>query len=631
MDEEVVPSGASTNPPTISFDPKKYPSAPGVYLMRDASGAVLYVGKAKNLRARLRTYFSVAGDGRVHIRFLLTRLAGIDTILTDTDKEALILENTLIKQHRPRYNINLRDDKTYVSLRLDPREEFPALQVVRKVRRDGALYFGPYVSAGAVRETLKEIYRIFPLRHYPLATCRRRGRPCLFFQIGQCSAPCHGRIGPAEYRGLVKGVCDLLSGREQEVVAVLQERMQQAASALRFEEAARVRDQLRAIGQTVEKQKVVAAGGGDQDVIGFHREGGEVEIAILFVREGKLISRHHYGLEWRLDEPELLSSFLQEYYGRDVLIPDQVLLPFPLEDAATLAGWLSERRGRKVAVTAPRRGEKRHLVELAERNAAETFRERGSRREAREQVLVEIRSRLQLGRMPRRMECFDISNIQGQQAVASMAVLLDGEPAPREYRHYRVRTVQGADDFASLAEILERRLRRGLGEDDLPDLILVDGGKGQLAAVTAVVAAQGLAGRIDLAGIAKSRVLANVRGRAVERSEERFFLPGRKNPVLMRQGSPALFMLERLRDEAHRFAITRHRRLRGKAALQSVLDEISGIGPARRKLLLKHFGSLEKIRAVGIDELAAVPGLPRATADAVHRFLHPDLPERAPA
>ncbi len=624
MDGEMGPPPASNSPPTPLFDPRKYPSAPGVYLMRDAAGTVLYVGKAKNLRARLRTYFSATGDGRAHIRFLLGRLAGIETIVTDTEKEALILENTLIKEHRPRYNINLRDDKTYVSLRLDPREEFPALQVVRKVRRDGAQYFGPYSSAGAVRETLKEIYRIFPLRHYPLATCRRRGRPCLFFQIGQCSAPCHGRIGPAEYRALVKGVVDLLSGREQEVVALLQERMTRAAAALRFEEAARVRDQLRAIAQTVEKQKVVAAGGGDQDVIGLHREGGEVEISILFVREGKLIARRNFGLEWRLDEAELLSSFLQEYYGREVLIPDQVLLPLPLEDAGTLSVWLGERRGHKVEVMVPQRGEKRRLVELAGRNAAESFRERGSRREAREQVLEEVRSRLQLSRLPLRMECFDISNIQGRQAVASMAVLLEGEPARGEYRHFRVRTVAGADDYASLAEILERRLRRGLKEENLPDFILVDGGKGQLAAVAAVVAEQGLEGRIDLAGIAKSRVLANVRGRAVERSEERFFLPGRKNPVLLRQGSPALFMLERLRDEAHRFAITRHRRLRGKEALHSVLDEIPGIGPARRKLLIKHFGSLEKIRAASPEELAAVPGLPQGSADAVYRFLHPE-------
>ncbi len=604
-----------------AFDVSRYPTLCGVYLMYDAAGTVIYVGKAKNLRARLRNYVS-GRDERAQVRFLLGRLARIETIVTDTEKEALILENTLIKQHRPRYNINLRDDKTYVSLRLDPHEEFPTLQVVRKVRKDGALYFGPYSSAGAVRETLKELYRIFPLRHYPLATCRRRGRPCLFYQIGQCSAPCHGRISVAEYEVLVRGVVDLLSGREREVTGLLRTRMQQAATELRFEEAARLRDQLAAIAQTVEKQKVVAPGGGDQDVVGLHREGGEVEMVLLFVREGQLIGRRQYGLEWRLDEGELLSSFLQEFYGREVLIPGQLLLPFLPEDAPALAEWLSERKGRKVTVSAPQRGEKRQLVELAERNAAESFRERGSRREARDRVLAEIQERLHLTRLPRRMECFDISNVQGQLTVGSMAVVVDGEPAAGEYRHFRVRSVAGSNDFAALAEVLERRLRRGQAEGALPDFILVDGGKGQLSAVAAVLAGLGLEGEIDLAGIAKSRVLANVRGAAVERSEERFFLPGRKNPVLLRQGSPALFLLERLRDEAHRFAISHHRKLRGKTALSSILEEIPGVGPERRRLLLRHFGSLKKVRAATLEALCAVPGLPERTARAIFEALN---------
>jgi excinuclease ABC subunit C len=542
----------------------------------------------------------------------------IETIVTDTEKEALILENTLIKKHRPRYNIHLRDDKTYVSIRLDPREEFPALQVVRKVQRDGALYFGPFSSGSAVRETLKEIYRLFPLRHYPLETCRRRGRPCLFYQIGQCSAPCYGKISRQEYRELVRGVTALLSGRESEVLTLLRERMATAAAAMRFEEAATLRDQIRAIEQTVERQKVVEAGGGDQDVVGVHREGGEVAVAVLFIRQGKLIGRRSFTLEWRLDEAELLSSFLQQFYGREVFIPDQVLLPFPLEDADILGDWLSERKGKKVAVLAPRRGEKLQLVALAARNAAEVFRERGSRREAREAVLAEIGERLQLSRLPQRMECFDISNVQGKQSVGSMAVLLEGEPAKGEYRHFRIRSVEGADDYASLYEVLKRRLSRGLAEERLPDFILIDGGKGQLSVLTAVLGELGLAGRIDAAGIAKSRVLANVRGKAVEKSEERFFLPGRKNPVLLRQGSPALFLLERLRDEAHRFAITHHRKLRGKAALHSALEEVPGVGPARRKVLLKHFGSVRRLREASLDELLAVPGLPEPVARTVY-------------
>ncbi len=603
----------------MEFEPTRYPTAPGVYLMKGEEGAILYVGKAKNLRARLRTYFA-GGDERVHVRFLLGRVREIETIVTDTEKEALILENTLIKEHRPRYNINLRDDKTYVSLRLDPREEFPALQIVRKVARDGAVYFGPFSSSAAVRETLKEIHRIFPLRHYPLETCRRRGRPCLFHQIGQCSAPCHGRISRADYQELVRGAMALLGGREREVIDLLRRRMGEAAAALRYEEAARLRDQIRAIEMTVERQKVVEAGGGDLDVIGLHREGGEVEVAILFIRQGKLIDRRSYPLEWRLDEDELLSSFLQQYYGREVLIPEQVLVPLVLEDRETLSEWLSERRGRRVAVLSPLRGGRVELVEMAARNAAEAFRERGGKREARERVLEEIRERLHLQRLPRRMECFDISNVHGRHSVGSMAVVIDGEAERSAYRHFNIRTVAGADDYASLYEVLKRRLIRGAQEESLPDFILIDGGKGQLGVLTAVLDELQLAGRIDCAGIAKSRVRANVRGKAVERSEERFFLPGRLNPVTLRQGSPALFMLERLRDEAHRFAIGAHRRQRGKEALRSTLEEIPGVGPARRKTLLQHFGSVKKIREAALADLQGVPGLPAETARRVYEF-----------
>ncbi len=606
------------------FDPKKFPTTPGVYLMKGESGTVLYVGKAVNLRNRLRNYFSAAGDPRPQIRVLMGRVAIIDTLVTDTEKEALILENTLIKQYRPRYNINLRDDKTYVSIRLDPREEFPALSVVRRVKSDGALHFGPFASSAAVRQTLKEIYRIFPLRHYPLETCRRRGRPCLFYQIGQCSAPCHGRISAADYRQLVKGVTALLSGRETEVIGSLRREMEAAAAGMRYEQAARLRDQIRAIEQTVETQKVVAPGGGDQDVVGLHREGGEVELALLFIRAGKLIGRRNFALEWRLDEDELLSSFLREYYAREVVIPDRVLVPFALEDAATLADWLSELKGRRVALASPQRGQKVELVELATANARESFRERGSRREARQGVLEELRQKLHLAKPPQRIECFDISNVQGTSSVGSMVVLSDGEPDKAAYRRFRIRTVSGADDFASLYEVLQRRLRRGLEEGLLPDLILIDGGKGQLGVLTRVLEELGLAGQVDAVGIAKSRVLANVKGKAVERSEERFFLPGRKNPVLLRQGSPALFLLERLRDEAHRFAIGYHRKLRGQAALASTLEELPGVGPARRKALLRHFGSLKQIRSASLAQLQAMPGLPAALALAIYQNFHPE-------
>ncbi len=610
----------------FDVDLKKFPAAAGVYLMKGSQDEVLYVGKAKHLRNRLRGYFSATGDGRAHIRFLMNRVAAIDTIVTDTEKEALLLENTLIKKYRPRYNINLRDDKTYVSLRIDLREEFPTLQLVRRVKKDGARYFGPYSSAVAVRETLKLIYRIFPLRHYPLETCRRRDRPCLYHQIDQCSAPCHGLIGHSEYRVLVDGAVALLAGREKEVVTLLQQRMSTAAEQLDFEQAARLRDQLQAIEQTVEQQKVAEAGGGDQDVVGLHREGGEVELAILFVREGKVIGRRSYSLEWRLAEDELLSSFLQEFYSREVFVPDRLLLPLAVEDAETLADWLSERKGKKVHLLVPQRGGGRQLVEMARRNAEEAYREKGSRREARHQVLRDIATRLQLRRLPQRIECFDVSNVQGRFSVASMAVLSDGEPDKGAYRHFRIRTVAGSDDYASLYEVLKRRLTRGMEEEMLPDFILIDGGKGQLAVLSAVLDELALSDRIDAVGMAKSRVRSNVRGKAVERSAERFFLLGRKNPVVLRQGSPALFMLERLRDEAHRFAITYHRKLRRQSTLRSALEDIPGVGAQRRKALLRHFGSLKKIKQATLQQLEEMPGLPKNLAERIFATFHREGP-----
>ncbi len=582
---------------------------------------ILYVGKAKHLRNRLRSYFSAGGDGRAHIPLLMEKVQRIEVIVTDTEKEALLLENTLIKKHRPRYNIDLRDDKTYVSVRIDLQDEFPALQVVRQVKNDGAQYFGPYSSAGAIRQTLKEIYRIFPLRRSAIERCRKRGRPCLFHQIGQCSAPCHGKIGRDAYRQLVNGVIDLLEGRESQVVERLQQQMQAAASEMRFEDAARLRDQIRSIEKSVEKQKVADYGGGNQDVIGLHQDGGEVELAILFIRQGKLIGRRSYPLEWTLDLPELLSDFLQEYYSRDVILPDQLLLPFALDDAELLSDWLREKRGRKLALLAPQRGEKQRLCLLAQRNASEAYRRRGSRREARDQLLLELQQKFHLPSLPRRIECFDISNVQGNQSVGSMAVLQDAEAAAAEYRRFKVKTVVGADDYASLAEVLRRRLQRGVDEAKLPQMILIDGGKGQLGVLTMVLAEFGLQGQVGAVGIAKSRVVANVRGKAVERSEERFFLPGRKNPVSFRSGSATLFLLERLRDEAHRFAISYHRKLRAKASLRSSLEDIPGVGPARRKTLLKHFGSLKRLRAASVEDLYQVPGLPKPLAQEIFTSL----------
>lgn len=607
----------------LSFDPRRQPTAPGVYLMRDGAGKVLYVGKAKNLRQRLRSYLAAERDSRPQIRFLLERAVSVETIVTDTEKEALLLENTLIKEQRPRYNIDLRDDKTFISLRLDLREEFPAFEIVRRVRADGARYFGPFTSATAVRDTLKEIQRVFPLRRYPLARCRRRSRPCLYHQLGQCSAPCHGLIGAERYRGLVDGAVALLEGRAAEVVDLLRRRMGEEAAVLHYEAAARLRDQIQAIERTVERQKAVRHGAPDQDVVGLHRAGGEIEVAVLFFRQGHLTGRRSYNLDWGQDEGRLLEEFLLRYYGRDVPIPDELLLPLPVEGEMALAEWLGERRGRRVRLLVPRRGERMELLALAARNAEEAWRERDSRAQAGDKLLAELQQQLQLARLPRRIECFDISTLQGQATVGSMAVCLAGEAAPGEYRHYRIRSAAGGDDFAAQGEVLRRRLRRGLEDQSLPDLIVIDGGLGQLGVVQALLGELGLTGRIDAVGMAKSRVRANVRGQVVERSEERFFLPGRKNPVILRQGAAALFFLERLRDEAHRFAVTYHRKLRGRSQLATVLADVPGIGPQRRKLLLRHFGSVGRLRTATLDEVRAVPGLPATTARLLHEHFHP--------
>ena len=608
----------------LEIDLSKYPMEPGVYQMFGEDNEILYVGKAKRLRTRLRNYFTPGGDGRMHIPLLMEKVQRIEVIVTDTEKEALLLENTLIKKHRPRYNIELRDDKTYVSVRIDLNDEFPMMQVVRQVKNDGAQYFGPYSSAGAIRETLKEIYRIFPLRHSAIERCKKRGRPCLFHQIGQCSAPCHGLISQSDYRKLVDGVIQLLEGRESEVIQRLQQRMIDASEAMRFEDAARCRDQINAIKKSVEKQKVTDYGGGNQDVIGLHRDGGEVEVALLFIRQGKLIGRQTYLLEWKLDLEELLSGFLQEYYSRGVILPDQLLLPFEFEASDLLGEWLSEKRGKKVHLLAPQRGEKKRLCQLAERNATEAYKQRGQRKKARRDILQELQAKFHLPALPQRIECYDISNVQGQMSVGSMVVLLHGDAAPQEYRRFRIKTVEGADDYASLTEVLSRRLERGLKEDNLPDMILIDGGKGQLGVLTEVLREFQLSQQIGAVGIAKSRVMSNVRGKAIERSEERFFLPGRKNPVNFRQGAAALYMLERLRDEAHRFAITYHRKLRSKASLRSSLEDIPGVGPARRKALLKYFGSLKKLKEASLAEIQQMPGLPAALAETLYKAFHTD-------
>jgi excinuclease ABC subunit C len=599
-----------------------FPASPGVYLMRDASGEIIYIGKARSLRQRVRSYFSRSGDTRYHIKFLMAKVADIEVVLTDTEKEALLLENTLIKQHHPRYNLDLKDDKTYFSLRLDPHEEFARFTIVRKRPRDGARYFGPYSSGAAAREVLRQMTRMFPLRHYPLAACMSRKRPCLYHQIGQCSAPCHGLITRDEYAELVNGAMLFLEGKGRQLVAEFKRRMIGASGQMRYEEAARWRNLLRSIEVTVEKQKVVLHGG-DSDVIGFYRDESRIELALLFIRAGVLSGSRLFSIDWELDDASAISAFLQQYYTGAVFIPEEILLPLAIEDGDALSELFGELKGSKVSIVLPQRGTKKELVDMAGKNAMSACRERNEKEATAEAVLLELSRRLQLARIPRRIECYDISNIQGRFSVGSGVVFTSGKSDRQNYRHYRIRTVAGQDDFAMLREVFLRRFSaEGREKEGLPNLVVVDGGIGQLNAVQQIIAELGLTGSFDLVSLAKSRVQHDITSRDVRKSDERVFLPGRKNPVVLRQNSAPLLLLAAIRDEAHRFAIGYHRKLRGKEGIASGVEQIPGVGPKRRTALLKHFGSLQRLKEAGVEEIAAVEGMNRAAAVAVYKGLH---------
>lgn len=603
---------------------QQFPTSPGVYLMRDATGEIIYVGKARSLRQRVRSYFNQSGDSRYHIKFLMAKVADIDIVLTDTEKEALLLENTLIKQHHPRYNLNLKDDKTYFSLRIDPQEEFPRFTIVRKRPRDVARYFGPYSSGSAAREVLRQMVRIFPLRHYPLVACMSRTRPCLYHQIGQCSAPCQGLVTREAYAMLVNGAMLFLEGKGRALVAEFKRRMLDASEQMLYEEAGRWRNLLRSIELTVEKQKVILRGG-DSDVLGFYRDGNRIDLALLFIRAGVLSGSRLFTFVWELDDATAISAFLQQYYAGAVFIPEEILLPLEIDDAVELAELFGEMKGSKPSIFLPQRGTKRELVTLAGKNAISACRERDEKGTASEALLLDLSRRLQLSRIPQRIECYDISTIQGRFSVGSCVVFKSGKPDRGSYRRYRIRTVEGQDDFAMLRELFLRRFSsENIRKNGLPDLVVVDGGIGQLNAVQEILVELDLAGGFDLVSLAKSRVQRDASASDVRKSDERLFLPGRKNPVVLRQNSKPLLLLAAIRDEAHRFAITYHRKLRGKEGLASSIEDVPGIGPKRRTALLKHFGSLKCLESATAEEILAVPGMSRAAAESVQRWLRND-------
>ena len=653
---------------------ERLPHEPGVYIMRDRKGRVVYVGKARRLRQRVRQYFN-GHDTRLFVPTLGRILGDIEAVVTSNDKEAMLLENNLIKRYQPRFNVKLRDDKQYLVLRLDPRSEWPKLEVVRNMKQDGAQYFGPYHSATSARHTLRVVNRHFKLRTCSDFVLHNRKRPCLQYQIGRCPAPCVHEVDADDYAAQVRDVALFLGGRHSELVTGLHARMHEAAERLEFELAARVRDQLRAIETSLQRQQVVASAGLDQDVVGMYREGGNVEFVVLHVRQGKLLATQRYaqsGME--LPDEQVLASFLSAYYDEAPLIPDEVLLPASLaeDDGEPLQAWLAERRGRKVQLKVPARGDRKKLVVLADRNAASNFATRRNRRDDAEAVLNRLRERLRLSRLPRRIECFDVSHIQGSDPVASMVVFVEGVADKSAYRHFKIKGLDRQlsqsggqrqnDDFLSMYEVLDRRLRRGLEDEAwaLPDLLVIDGGKGQLGRVVAAMQDLGVElgdEGVDVVSLAKERSFApqaNRRGLAEVAAErgakqtsepagaaladyvlamadreqqagevrpERVFIPAAKDAIVLPRGSSELHLMTRLRDEAHRFAITHHRKRRGRRSLVSVLDGIPGVGPAVKRALIQHFGSVKAIKAASVEELTRVRGVGPKLADAIRGAL----------
>jgi len=597
------------------------PTEPGVYLMKDRRGDIIYVGKAVNLRNRVRSYFTRTGDTRAFVALLDQFLGDIETVLVHNEKEALLLENELIKKHKPRFNVLLKDDKQYISLRLDRTQPYPRLEVVRRYQKDGARYFGPYSSASAIRETLRIINRFFHLRTCTDHVLANRKRPCLLHQIGRCPAPCVYPVPEHEYRKSVDEVILFLEGKAGELVEGLRSRMKQAAGELKFEEAARIRDQLLAIERSLERQKVATTDFKDQDVFASHREGDRLLVYVLYVRQGRLNGGMAFPLgSQEFPDEELLPSFVNLYYDQGNFVPEEVLLPLDIEEREGLEALLTERKGDRVRVMVPKRGEKRDLVEMAQKNAEQAVLERRRTKDETEVVLRRLQERLHLRNLPRRMECFDISHFQGASIVASQVAATDGEIDKSRYRRYRIKSLEKQDDFASMHEVITRRLKRGQEEGDLPDLLVIDGGKGQLASALAAAKDLGVEG-VDIISLAKSRDLeVHDRDEESARSPERVFIPHRKDPIVLRQNSAELYLLARLRDEAHRFAITFQQKSMRKGNFHSVLEDIPGVGDARKKMLLRHFGSLKRVREAGIEELAEVLG--PTVAERVHSALH---------
>ena len=619
------------------------PNVPGVYLMKASDGTVIYVGKAIRLRTRVRSYFGEAGKPKHAVGSreksahaltsqMMRYVTEVDYIVTETEVEALILENNLIKAHQPRYNVKLKDDKRYPYLRVTVNEPFPRIHITRKAENDGTRYFGPFVHVRSTRQTLKQLTKLFPIRTctLPLAEVGNRYRVCLDYHIGRCPGPCADKIDVPDYNEIVQKVCQFLSGNTDAVVKELTEQMQAAAEALDFETAAKYRDTLKDVQQAITTQNMDSVSAADEDVIGIAAKTDIACVQLLRVRDGKLLEREHYYLNDA--DPEslttALSAFISQYYQNAVFVPKTVVLPVPIASMELIENWLSEKQGNRVGLHVPRAGRLRKLQILATKNAEILLTQREQNvvySSGVEPALVELQELLGLKHPLRRIEAYDISNLGDRFAVGSMVVLEDGKPASNEYRRFKIRSVKGQNDFAMMQEIITRRFRRALADDEkfntLPDLMLIDGGKGQLSAAQAAMNfCRSLQGKTCSSKDASSR-LPDIPLIALAKRIEEIFVPGKSEPIVLREDNPTLHMIQRLRDEAHRFAVTYHRRLRQKSLSVSVLDEIPNLGPKRKQALLQHFGSIEAIREASLDGLLSVKGIPRSVAENIRKHL----------
>ena len=586
--------------------------------MKDKNGNVIYAGKARDLRSRVRAYFG-GTDSRPMVSFLVPRVCDVEFIVTDTEKEALILENNLIKEHRPRYNVNFRDDKAYFNIRINIKGKFPRFELVRRIKKDGAKYFGPYSSSASVKETLHFLQQIFPLRTCSDVEFRSRKRPCIEYEIKRCLAPCCDLIESEDYHKLVKDAVNFLEGRGKKLISDLRSRMTAAAKKLRFEEATVIRNRIAAIEATLEKQRIVSMSFIDRDVFGFHMEENLIQICAIFIRKGKILGRKKFPIfKIGVDPCEILSSLLKQYYDGEVFIPEEIIIPEDIDDREVVEEWLTEKGGGEVSVVVPKRGQRKGLLDMAVNNAENIFKMERGTAYAIEETLKILKDLLHLKRLPTRIECFDISNIGGASAVGSMVTFVEGNPRNSDYRRFKIKTVHDIDDYAMMYEVLKRRYGE---KENLPDLIMVDGGKGQLGVALSVTKELGIEG-VDVIGLAKE-VSDDGKGHVsrIRKGEDRVYIPKRKDPIYLSRYPNALFLLQRVRDEAHRFAISYHRILKKKKDFYSVLDKIPGIGESRKKALLINFGSINKIREASRKELRNVPGIGKEIASQVRDFL----------